>query len=227
MSTISQRRRKDISHFIQTRRKDLNIQSNQDVMIAIVWVLPNEKTYFCLFPEVFFVDCVADTNSDKRPLLTLTGKDSKGKMFTILRMFLSNERAWIFRCIFSIVQPKIFSTSILSKVNVIISDGCKQEFFQIDAAIHEHFKNCIGVRCGFYIVTFGWKKHVLTKHALGLRKSDIFYDRVCDHRRIWIYSWMKASCSIQIEYLISTQIFFKFFRTKLLRLNLGYNSFTL
>ena len=81
---FSEDKENDISHFIYTTRKDLNIKSNQDVMIAISWVFPNEKTYFSLFPEVIFVDCVADTNSDKRPLLTLAGKDLKEKMFTIV-----------------------------------------------------------------------------------------------------------------------------------------------
>ena len=63
---------KDISHFLHTTRKELKIQSNQDVMIAIAWVLPNEKAHFSLSPEVIFVDHVADTNSDKKPLVTLT-----------------------------------------------------------------------------------------------------------------------------------------------------------
>ena len=40
---FSEDKEKDISHFIHTTRKELNIQGNQDVMIAIVWVLPNEK----------------------------------------------------------------------------------------------------------------------------------------------------------------------------------------
>ena len=66
---------KDISHFIYTTKKESNIKSNRNVMIAIAWVLPNKKTNFSLFPEVIFVDCVTDTSSDKRLLLTLKGND--------------------------------------------------------------------------------------------------------------------------------------------------------
>ena len=82
MSTVSRRRGKGYRH---TTRKELN----QDVIITIAWVLPNEKTNLSLFPEVIFVDCVTDANSDKRPLLTLAGEDSKGKMYTILKFILS------------------------------------------------------------------------------------------------------------------------------------------
>ena len=50
---FSENEKNDISHFIHTTRKELKIQSNQDVMIAIAWVLPNEKN--SLFPEVFLL----------------------------------------------------------------------------------------------------------------------------------------------------------------------------
>ena len=49
------------------------------------------------FPEVICVDTVSDTNKNKRPILTISGKDSFGKTFIILRAFLPNERAWVFR----------------------------------------------------------------------------------------------------------------------------------
>ena len=86
----------------------MNIHCNQDVMIAIAWVVHDEEKYFTLFPEVIFVYSVADTNSDKRPLLILTGKHSKGKMFTILRSFLPNKSAWIFCLIFSRILSNSF-----------------------------------------------------------------------------------------------------------------------
>ena len=57
---------------------ELNVQSDQVVVIAILFVLPSKKTCYFLFSEIIFVDSVADTNSDKRSLLTLTDKVSKG-----------------------------------------------------------------------------------------------------------------------------------------------------
>ena len=43
---------------------ELNVQSDQVVVIAILFVLPSKKTCYFLFSEIIFVDCVADTNSD-------------------------------------------------------------------------------------------------------------------------------------------------------------------
>ena len=38
-----------ITHFIHTTGKELNIQSNQGVMIAIAWVLSNEEYVLLCF----------------------------------------------------------------------------------------------------------------------------------------------------------------------------------
>ena len=59
--------------------------------MGFAWVLPCERLLFEMFPEVLTVDCTSDTNNESRPLLTMNGKDSNGKMFTVLRAFLPNE----------------------------------------------------------------------------------------------------------------------------------------
>ena len=73
------------------------------------------------------MDTVSHTKSDKRPLLTISRRDSFGKMFIILRAFLRNERAWVFQWIFQIVLPALFSRYLLSQVKVIVTNGCQQE----------------------------------------------------------------------------------------------------
>ena len=42
--------------------------------------------------------------------------------------FLLNERAWVFHWVFAIVIPTLMPPYVLSKVKVIITDGCPQEF---------------------------------------------------------------------------------------------------
>jgi hypothetical protein len=68
-----------------------------DLLLAFAWVLPSGRRHFDLFPFVFHVDAVASTNNKKRPLLTVCGRDNTGKMFTVLRAFLPNECAWMYR----------------------------------------------------------------------------------------------------------------------------------
>jgi hypothetical protein len=65
-------------------RRAQGIDDTQDVFLAVAWVLPAEKRLFQLFPFVLHLDSVEDTNNEKRPLFTVTGRDSMGNMFTVL-----------------------------------------------------------------------------------------------------------------------------------------------
>ena len=98
----------DISKYVHEIRTGLDVMENQDLMIGLAWVLPIKKQFFTLFPEVIYVDVIKDTNKDDRPLLTVTGKDSNGKMYTFLRAFLPNERQWVYRWVFFSCFPNIF-----------------------------------------------------------------------------------------------------------------------
>ena len=135
---------------------------------------------------------VQDTNKEKRPLLTMTGKDSNGEMFTFLRIYLPNEKAWCFRWAFSVVLPRFFPTT-LSRVKFIMSDGDFTEYTQIDACIQNFLKNAQRGRCGWHIVDRGWKMHVPGPNAFNSEHQDIYHE-VSSHLKNWMYSWMKNKC---------------------------------
>jgi len=122
--------------FAHETRGALEVDPDQSLMMGLSWVLKDEVNFFRLYPEVIFCDVIVHVNKDDCPSLTCTGKDSNGKMFTFLQAFLPNEKQWTFRWIFSVVFPNFFSDSILSRVKVIVTDGCPQEFHQIDADTH-------------------------------------------------------------------------------------------
>ena len=86
----------DLEKFVDGHRNILQVEKEKALFIGLAWVLPIEQKFFHHFPEVICVDTVSHTNKDKRPLLTISGRDSYGKMFIILRAFLPNERAWVF-----------------------------------------------------------------------------------------------------------------------------------
>ena len=77
-----------------------------------------EKRLFELFPYVIYVDTTADTNNEGRPLLTMAGKDTSSRMFSLVREFLPNQQMWTFRWVFSVLLPKAYGKHILSNVQV-------------------------------------------------------------------------------------------------------------
>ena len=66
-----------------------------------------EQKIFHHFSEVICVDTVSHTNNDKRPLLTISGRDSYQKMFIVLRAFYQMKKlgfsGGIFNCNANIV----------------------------------------------------------------------------------------------------------------------------
>ena len=151
-----------------------------------------------MFPEVITVDCTADTNNEARPLLTMAGKDSYGRMFIFLRAFLPNERNWGFRWIFSIVLPNFFHQTILSRIRLIISDGDAQECTSIDNAVNLYFPQVKRGRCGWHLVDRNFDTAVLSKSSFPGKESN--FDSVTLIIKNWIYSWMKYSCENEAEF---------------------------
>ena len=103
----------DALKYVNDHRISQKLNSDQNLFMAIAWVTPQEKKYFPMFPEVIFIECVEDTNDEKRPLLTITGRDDHGEMFNILRAFLPNLRAWSFWWICNYVLPNIYLIKVL------------------------------------------------------------------------------------------------------------------
>jgi len=209
----------DAMYFLDSHRKKYKVEPGTQMMIAIAWVLKSEKRLTNLFPEIFMVDTVGDTNNEKRPLLTITGKDSNGQMFTVLRAFLPNEKAWAFNWIFSVVLPTLLGSTLMQRVNHVICDGDPQEYQQIDAAIKRHFPQATRGRCGFHLITLGWKRCMSSKKTYNNNKT--LYDAVSKQLKSWMYSWMKPDCLTKSEYELSKNLFFQFLNSQEIREGLG------
>ena len=88
ITDLSPAEHESLSTFLVTGQRAQNLDSTQKYVIALAWILPKERQLFNIFPEVITVDTVHSTNNKTRPMLTIGGKDSNGKMFIILRCFL-------------------------------------------------------------------------------------------------------------------------------------------
>ena len=75
-------------------------------MMGFAWVIPDELKLLEAFPQVVYIDTTEKTNNEKRPLLTLGAKDSNGKVFIFLRVFMPNQQSWMFRWVLSVVFPR-------------------------------------------------------------------------------------------------------------------------
>jgi sensor c-di-GMP phosphodiesterase-like protein len=69
---------------VNEHRRVLNISDTQELMVSIAYAMPFELQQFNLFHVCLHIDATADSNKEGRPLVTLSSKDSYGKMFLIL-----------------------------------------------------------------------------------------------------------------------------------------------
>ena len=139
----------------------------------------------------------------------MNGKESNGKMFTVLRASLPNEQAWVFCWISIVVLPKMFGLTIINQIKVVISDGDSQEYEQIDNAIDEYMPGMFCQKCGWHLVRKGWQNRVLGVSSFSEEHRGLYY-KVVKQLKGWIYSWMRLSCESREEYECSFKVFKKF-----------------
>ena len=145
---FNQKEMDSLKNNVNYGRIAMSLKEDQKYMMAFAWVNPKELYLLQVFPEVIMIDTTEKTNNEKRHLLTAGGKDSNGKMFIFLRVFMPNQQSWMFRWVFSVVFPRLIHKHILHNIKVVITDGDPQEFLQVDNAMENVIPNAKRVRCG-------------------------------------------------------------------------------
>jgi MULE transposase domain len=188
----------DFMKYALESRLAVGAREDQDILIGCCWVLPEARRLFHAFPEVVCVDGTHETNNESRPLVTLSVKDSNGKVAVIVRCIAPNERSWFFRWLFQQALPVLLGEESLHSVKLIMTDGDSQEMSQVDFAISTYFVNAVRTRCGWHLVDQGWRRNC---RGLGYRKGkDALAKRQVRVIKTWIYSWMRRGVLCKEEY---------------------------
>jgi MULE transposase domain len=184
----------EVMKYGRESRAAINASDDQDVMIALVWVLPAGKRLFRAYPEVLFIDGTHKTNSENRPLIVWGIKDADGKIHVVIRAFVPNERNWLYRWLFQTAVPSLVGRQYCKLVQLVITDGDSQETSQLDSAITSVFTKAKRRRCGWHIVEKGWHRYVsnLGKSPEAKTLTTIVKD--------WIYSSLMKDVETMEEY---------------------------
>lgn len=207
-------------------RNARSLNDDQEMMVAVAYVTPDELRQFQLFHSVLHIDATADTNKEGRPLVTVSSKDSNGKMFIVMRSYLPNEQAWVYQWLFQTVFPALLGNSYLNDVKMIMTDGDFQEISQLEAAISNHFPRVFRARCAWHIIDRGWNakvKFALGGHSKRKRPSHLRCkprkpaapltraNRIARLIYRWMFSWAQPGhCITEEEYMVSKALFLSF-----------------
>jgi hypothetical protein len=145
---------------VTDHRRELKVDDSKEMMVGIAYAMPFELDQFALFHVSLHIDATSDTNKEGRPLVTVTSKDSYGRMFFVLRAFLPSEQSWAYKWLFHTVFPVLIGKEVLNKVSIVVTDGDSQEITQLEDAVKKHFPSVYRLRCSWHIIDRGWHKKV-------------------------------------------------------------------
>jgi hypothetical protein len=171
--------------------KQLNLNTEK-ILLGAAWMTDTDWRNFMRFPEVIFIDTTHQKNSDGRPLLLVCGKDSNGKVFVAVYIFVPNETASFYRWVFLNCLPSLL---------VMITDGDSQEFNAVDESIFAFFTRAIWILCAFHLVEKTYEKDG-PFHQDYLDSSRAY--SLVTAIKCWVYSWMRGeSCLTEDEHELS------------------------
>jgi hypothetical protein len=227
----------DMLQIVNDHRRELKIADSKEMMVGIAYGMPYELEQFGLFHVSLHIDATADTNKEGRPLVTVTSKDSYGRMFFVLRAFLPCEQSWAYKWLFHTVFPVLIGTEVLNKVSIVVTDGDSQEITQLEDAVNKFFPKVYRIRCSWHIIDRGWHKKVnipLGGHSGRKRPAELkgkkrwtpplLTDQNKTARTVywWIFSWAQPSyCESKEEYFVSKSLFLKFVQSRQVRVLFG------
>jgi hypothetical protein len=222
---------------VSLHRTARNIRDDNEMVVGLAFTTPAEIRQFRLFHTVLHIDATADTNNENRPLVTVSSKDSTGKMFMVLRCFMPNEQAWAYKWLFKVVFPALLGSKYVNDVSMILTDGDNQTIIQLEQAIDKRFgfhedgtPKVERARCSWHIIDRGWFSHVKyplgglsrkrrPKHLLGTKRPKPKELTAANQlsRKIyrWLFSWAQPGyCETEEEFLVSKALCVAFLKSK-------------
>ena len=120
-----------VTSFVDLIHQALSV-STLKMLVAAAWVTNSSVELARAFPEVVMSDVTYKTNSEKRPLFIMVGRDSEGKVFPIMWAFLPSEERWVFEWLYKTVIPVLLGPRFCSHNRVHLTDQCAQAIEVLD-----------------------------------------------------------------------------------------------
>ena len=143
----------------QAEAEDLKLTADQHLFVACAWTTNKERRLFRLSPDVLKFDATEGTNTEGRPLLTVSMRTAFGNYLVIARMLLRDQKEVSFRWAFSFALPRLLGRDGLQFVKAVMTDGDSQEINAMQEAIQRNMPHVFRMRCAWHIIFKGWARN--------------------------------------------------------------------
>ena len=173
-----------------------SLSKSHEDLICLAWTSKDMMRLANAFCQSLSIDATHKTvKIDGLSLLTMTVKDSFGKTTVIMRLWIPNQRQWMFRYVLLEVIPKLLGASLCTKVRAFITDGDKDLIAMIDLAISSLYINAVRMPCAWHIIDRPMQKQRSYFHThKGV--SVYFMEWFCRFLQRWLFTWMRPSGGI-------------------------------
>ena len=159
----------------------MNLNDSTEMLLAFAWISEQERLKVERFPEFCSVDVTEKTNFEKRGLFQATFIDGDGGTFIGFRSYLPNAQMSSYNWIYEHAMPELFSTEILKRIQVVMSDG-EMALYQPIQNLSEISSPWSGVkvmRCVYHLFTQAWAKvQVASTYSKDSVKDKTFVSEV-------------------------------------------------
>ena len=182
----------------------LKLADEKRMMLCMLWITDEGHRKFKMFPEIMLADVTAQTNTEKRPLFLLVGRDSNGHAFTIGYAYLPSEKKWVFSWLFGTGIPALVDKAALRRNKACITDGDPNEYLSFEYAADKWGGGSKHFLCFWHLTTQNWRVRVGSPSKAD-EETNAFYDTA----KNWVKSWFTIGVKTRTEFDYSTQRFYK------------------
>jgi hypothetical protein len=158
-------------------REAMQLNDNQEVLLAFAWTTDEEIEMLKRFPELLTMDVTEKTNKEKRGLFMVVGQDGNGMIFTGMHCFMPNARLESFNWIYSHAVRSLWPLFDVTKnVESIITDGEPALYQPLENEISSGniwSKEAAVYRCTFHLFSQHWTKHIAGREKPGTKEDSI------------------------------------------------------
>ena len=156
----------ELKEELKTLRKDMSMQNGEEILLSITIADVGMQRHVHMFPEVMFMDVIANTNRQKRDLFLMVVKDPSGECFIGNATLLPCGQLWIFTKLYRYFFYQLYGPTTLSRLRIALTDD--------DTACHGAFDAAAKV-----MTCYANAKHMLCVfHAIVMKYHDTVYGKL-------------------------------------------------
>ena len=184
-------------------------------LLCLAWANEDQIKLARAFSQSLSIDCTHKATADGYYLFTVTVRDSQGKTTVVARIWIPNQKKFMFRFVLFEVIPNLFGHDMCTKVRVFVSDGDIHQTSILDLAIERLYKNAVRIPCAWHLVDRPMNERRGRFH-LQQGVSKYFLMWFMRFLQTWLYSWMRPSGGVyrEEEFKISKAILLTFIESK-------------